>query len=310
LYGSTPIQSQNIILGDLGPLDPDGILYAVIDDGSTKDITPKVAGVPWFTFAWPVLTKYTLSSQVSCQALTDTNLERTSLGVAEVVHLGTMPAETTWNTTAGTLSVGQGGHGIGTYLYAPHIAATATVTATIRKVILSIDFDVVEPSGVSSTIRSRDGFNSSISEVGAGMQLDVVIQPTSVSFSKIEMEEPAEPTTGITHYFLNVDLARISHAGNGAGPWHPVNCGNYIMGPPIDFFDHASSYDWQGPFGQGGSYTWPIHPIWRVVGDTATHSLSGWTDQIMTLSSDGTMRVDKLGHHVTRHTYEPYGIAQ
>jgi hypothetical protein len=33
-----------------------------------------------------------------------------------------------------------------------------------------------------------------------------------------------------------------------------------------------------------------------------THSLSGWTDQVHTLGSDGTMAVNKLGHSVTRHT--------
>ncbi len=58
VYDSTPIASQNITLGELGQLDPDGILYAKIDDGSTKDITPKVSSIPYYTFGWPVLTKY------------------------------------------------------------------------------------------------------------------------------------------------------------------------------------------------------------------------------------------------------------
>jgi hypothetical protein len=288
-YDNTPIASQNITLGDLGPLDPDGILYAKIDDGSTKDITPTVANTPYYTFGWPVLTKYTLISQVSCQALTDTNLDRTSLGVAEVVSLGTMPAETTWSTSAGTLS---GSSGSGTYLYAPHTAATATVTATIRKVSLTIDFGVVEPSGVQSSVRAfQTDFASG--SVGAGMYLNVVLQPTTVSFGNVEMTEPAEATTGITGYFTN--HTPPTHAGNGAGDWHRAQCNNLVVD---NFFDHAWSGGWQSPFGQGGSYTWPIHPIWRVVGDSATHPLSGWTDQVMTLSADGTMRVDKLGHYV------------
>jgi hypothetical protein len=224
-YGNTPIASQNITLGDLGQLDPDGILYAKVDDGSTKDITPKV-GAPYYTFAMPVLTKYTLISQVSCQALTDTNLERTSLGVAEVVSLGTMPAETTWSTSAGTLSALSGS---GTVLTAPYTAGSATVTATIRKVSLSIDFGVVEPSGISSTIRQKDYFEPP--GVGAGMQMNIVLQPTTVSFGNVEMTEPAEATTGITGYFLS--HTPPTHAGNGASNgtdnWHQANCSNLVV---------------------------------------------------------------------------------
>lgn len=299
LYDSIPIASQNITLGDLGQLDPDGILYANIDDGSTKDITPKVANTPYYTFGWPVLTKYTLISQVSCQALTDINMERTSLGVAEVVSLGTMPAETTWNTSAGTLSVGQGGHGSGTYLYAPHTAATATVTATIRKASLSIDFGVVEPSGIQATIRARQT-DFALGSVGAGMYLNVVLQPTTVSFAALKVMEPSEPTIA-TGYFLAVDPSKISHVNHGADVPHSVGCNNLIYNPTQIYFDHAWSSGWNGPFGQGGSYTFPIHPIWWVDGDTSTHPLSGWTDQVMTLSPDGTMSVDKFGLNETRH---------
>ena len=303
-YENTPIASQNITLGDLGPLDPDGILYAKIDDGSTKDITPTVANTPYYTFGWPVLTKYTLTSQVSCQARDDTNYDRTTLGVGETTTLYELPDETGWSTTAGTLSATVGG---ATALTAPHAAATATVTATIRKVKLTIDFGVVEPSGISSTIRSRDGFD--YGQVGAGMQIDVVIQPTTVSFGNVEIEEPGANATSLQGYFTYPQNTPPNHdSAHGANAWHRVICDNYVPGPPTDFFDHA----WSGgqSIGQGGSYTWPISAIWRVVGDTASHSLSGWTDQIMTLSSDGTMRVDKLGHNVVRHTYETYGVAQ
>jgi hypothetical protein len=118
------------------------------------------------------------------------------------------------------------------------------------------------------------------------------------------MKEPSEATTGITGYFTNVNLSTISHATNGADVWHPVNGDNLVVD---NVFDHASSYGW--PIGQAGTYTWPIHPIWAVDTNGTAKPLSGWTDQIMTLSADGTMRVDKLGHYVTRQINEYSGTA-
>jgi hypothetical protein len=302
---SAAIASASIQVGDLGKLDSDGYLCKALGDGETHDATPTVSSARYYAHSVGV-SKYLFKSQVACAALSNPDPERTSLGVAEYVSLGFVPAiqepvgPVTYTTTAGTIDSG------GNFI-APHSAGAATVTATIRKVSLSIDFGVIEPSGISSTIRSRDGYNSSINEVGAGMQLDVTIQPTTVSFSQIAMEEPGQTAAGLTGYFTNHTPPNHDSV-HGANAWHPVNCGNYVMGPPIDVFDNAWSADW--PIGVSGSYTWPISPIWEVVGDTTTHPLSGWTDQVMTLSSDGTMRVDKLGHNVIRHRYETYGIAQ
>jgi hypothetical protein len=169
-----------------------------------------------------------------------------------------------------------------------------TVTATITGIPepFKKTFNVITPSGVETSVRA---FQTDFApgSVGAGMYLNVVLLPTTVSFGNVEMTEPAEATTNITGYFIN--HTPPTHALNGAGDWHRAQCDNLIVD---NFFDHAWSGGWQSPFGQGGSYTWPIHPIWRVVGDSATYPLNGWTDQIMTLSSDGTMRVDKLGHYV------------
>ncbi len=220
------------------------------------------------------------------------------------MSLGSLPAETTWSTSAGTLSNLRGG---GTYLYAPHSAATATVTATIRKVSLSIDFGVVEPSGIQATLKSSptDYYNP-LPAVGAGMYMDVVLQPTTVSFGWVQMEEPGETATGITGYFTN-HTPPNHDTDHGANAWHGVNCANLVVD---GYFDHASASVNNWSSGQGGSYTWPIHPLWRVVGDSATHPLNGWTDQVHILGADGTMTVEKLGHTVTRHIYEHNGTAQ
>ncbi len=46
-----PIAPQNITLGELGQLGSDGVLYKMLPDNVTKDITPDVAGVDYYTFS-------------------------------------------------------------------------------------------------------------------------------------------------------------------------------------------------------------------------------------------------------------------
>ena len=138
------------------------------------------------------------------------------------------------------------------------------------------------------------------------MRMDVVLQPISVSFYRLQIMEPGASATGRQGYFINNPPPDHGDL-QGANQWHQVVC-NPVNLVVDGVFDHAESYGW--PIGQWGSYTWSIHPVWRISGDTRTNSLSGWTDQVHTLYTDGTVKVEKLGHTVTRHTYEPTGIAQ
>ena len=304
-YGKTISPSQLRVLNKTP--GSDGNLWIVEPDNASPDLLLNAPGKKHY-YAQATQQKYYLVSRCSCPRQ---DFARTNVGVGEEVSVfftSTMPynipsptpstlsVPITWKTTAGSISVTSSPSG--TVLTSPSNAATATVTAAACGESLSIPFNVVEPSGISSTVRSNQSFF--VGNVGAGMYLDVVLQPTNVSFGRVWMMEPSEATTGITGYFSNVNLSSISHANNGADEWHPVGCDNKIYSPPNNLFDHAGSYDWTGPFGSGGSYTWPIHPIWSVGTNGPTNSLSGWTDQVMTLSSDGTMRVDKLNLHVTR----------
>src|SRR5262249_38086234 len=157
------------------------------------------------------------------------------------------------------------------------------------------DFEVKEPVDVKATVRGLDGFAPS--QQGAGMYLDVVLQPTTVSFSRVQILEPYEPTINISGYFLNTNHPAINHDGDhGSGEWHPVNCKNLVV---HNVFDHAWSQDWprdNGSWSPGGTYTWPIHPIWAIDGAGKTNPLNGWTSQEHILNGDGTMTIKKLHH--------------
>ena len=54
------IAPTNIVLGVLGRLGSDGRAYKVLPDNSTYDITPAVAGNPYYTYATPVAPKHKL----------------------------------------------------------------------------------------------------------------------------------------------------------------------------------------------------------------------------------------------------------
>lgn len=290
VYHSFSIQPQNIVLGDLGQLDSDGVLYTTIPDYTTIDVTPKVSGIDYYTFSvgWPG--KYILKSQVSCPALTDTNLERTSLGVGESVSLGALPEETTWKTSAGSLSARIGPS---TGLIAPSSAGSATVTATIRKVTLSIGFGVVEPSGYDhADITSTDTFGNGVS--GAGMSLNVWLTPTTVSFKNVQVMEVGGPASGMSGYFI--DHPPQPHGtAQRANQWYSIGCDNLISG---GYFDHANYSVGTGPWNPGGSFTWQIPVIWKV-GNGPTHSLTTW-NQDFSLQANGTFTVAKFGRSVTR----------
>ena len=90
--------------------------------------------------------------------------------------------------------------------------------------------------------------------------------------------------------------------------WHNVNnCNNLVVD---NVFDHAEATSDTWPITGGGTYTWPIHPRWRVKDTTTDYPLNGWTDQKHTLSADGTMQVEKFGHTVIRVANEHSGTAQ
>ena len=196
---------------------------------------------------------------------------------------------------------------LGTVFTAPSNETPATVTANVAGIkSLSVHFDVKEPSGINANIRSFDPF--ALGNVGAGMELNVWLLPLNVSFYRVKIKEPGAAATEVWGYFTDPQHPAPPHDwDHWADRWHDVAWNNYVQEPP-NHFDHASSYDWNPPFGQdGGGYTWPISPIWSINGDdTKSHPLNGWTSQVMTLGSDGTMTVSKLLHQATRHTWEVY----
>jgi hypothetical protein len=185
------------------------------------------------------------------------------------------------------------------------VIATFPTASPNRPTQLKKKFEVIEPDGVETDVRGEADLFTNLPRVGAGMQLDVFLLPKTVSFYRVEIMEPEQASTGTGHF---ADGNAPPHGtAQGANDWHPVIYSNKVVD---ELFDHAADA-WGWPIGVSGTYTWPIEPVWRVgASDTTNDDLPGWTDQVFTLSSDGTMRIDKLGHHVIRGPNEPRGTVQ
>ena len=315
------VPPQNICLGGEGSLDDDAELWTLKSDGCTGVITPRVLSAasspglsassqpPSFTGPNPWASKYKLVT--TCVSPYPTNTHRLTIGVGEEVNMGLSPqiqppgdTNLTWMTTAGSLLTWWGNTN---RLTAPSNATTLSVTLAYYgkrdEIKYTTSFTVVEPSGIKATLHGQpDQF--AIGSVGAGMRMDVVLQPTSVSFYRVQIIEPTAGPTNRTGYFTNT-VPPYHDQQHGGGIWHPVAYTNLVVD---GVFDHAASGGWA--IGQAGSYTWPISPLWGVGAGTASNPLSGWTPQVHTLDADGTMTVNKLGHHVTRQTSELRGTAQ
>ena len=315
------IPASEIELTGLGRLNSDGTLYAALARNTRVKFEPWARGRERLTVNQLLASGHDM--EVLNVATTPFDRHRTTVGVGELTGVRFNPVfngsgAPYWTIvppdgSGGSLSPGApNNYGAQTdYTAASNHVDAVEVIATFPRplpgypVQLKRKFKVIEPSGVQANVRGQADLFTNLPRVGAGMQLDVFLLPKTVSFYRVEIMEPEQPSTGTDHF---ADGNAPPHGtAQGANKWHPVIYTNKVVD---EFFDHAADA-WGWPTGVSGTYTWPIDPVWRVgEGDTTNDDLPGWTAQIFTLSEDGTMRIDKLEHHVIRSPDEDRGIVQ
>jgi hypothetical protein len=291
---SATIPPARIQIGSLGALDTDGYLCVALGDNGTRDVTPKIPSVKYYRHNVAV-GKYLLKSTVACAALTDTNLDRTNLGVGEHVAvfydvLNAPPVNISWTKTAGSLSTT---NGYSTTLIAPSNAINTTVTAHAKTANVPIEFTVLAPDGYHhADITSTPSYAVGVS--AAKMHLNVYLAPTHVSFNAVRILEVGGPASSISGYFLN-HTPESHGSAQGANKWYAVGCDNLVL----DDFDNAGYGPPSTPSPwDDGSFTWHIPVIWRV-GTGQTNYLTSW-DQVFTIEPNGTFTVSKFERSVTR----------
>jgi hypothetical protein len=286
------IAPQQITLGAYGNLDSDGTLTVTAGNGQHVVITPHAPG-NWYGGNLPSQTKYSPSSWTWYPALTNTNRDRTTVGVGEQVDLFGMPVDTAWTTSAGSLSATNGN--VTTFTApsnAPSGGVIATVIGTCKTASMAVLFNVVPPSGIDhAKIIATNHY--SIGVAGAGMGNAIWIAPTSVSFYRVEIVEVGEPATNVTGYFTNFPPSDLDHRTHGADHWFYLTADN-------KWSDTAAIGPLLPPW-LSGEFSWTIPANWKVGESGSTNFMNGWT-QVFEIDWNGTVSINKFENTIVRDT--------
>jgi len=284
------IAPERIRLGTIGLLSANGYRFLELAKGETVDLSPAVPGVSHARHDVAGLERVLYSY---CDAAIPTNRMRTNVGVGETVFITSvpeLPAETSWETTAGSLAAQTNATAHWT---APSNAHNVTITATLpdgykaRK-----HFKVWEPSGIEKSVIYSTLTNTySVGSPGAIMRQKVWVGPTTVSLSRVWVREVPGPATSIWGAYTNVPPASLYHGT--AGYFSPLTAEN-------TFNDTAAEPGLPPPWFSGG-YTWVIPMQWKV----GAHGINGdlpSVSQVVTINSDGTVSITKYSNSVSRGT--------
>lgn len=204
---------------------------------------------------------------------------RTRVGAKEKVWLQASTDGGTWTAAGGAGSV----LADGTYEWrAPATAGPVAITyrPTGGGAAVVTTMTVVVPATLAATGSTARAYSGQ----GAGMDLQLQVGPTDVSFANLEWLEDPGPATAVSGYFVGKPADRLAHRPNPS--WSPIGDGNALG-------DVAEFEGWPAPYGQGGSYTWAIPNRWRA--GAGTGALFQPSTQVMSISAAGVSSVSKLG---------------
>ena len=160
---------------------------------------------------------------------------------------------------------------------------------------------VVEPTGfISDNVSYEVSPRPQGAPGGIALTQNFYLAPLYVNFGNLAVEEvPWRQGGGCTGYFCSQweSASRYHTEDNGAGTWMNVNRETHYVG-----WDRAGrraiTNEWSS-----GTLTWDIPLGWRQRGTQGSpYKMGSWPypQQIINLFEDGTVRIDKCGHWVSR----------
>ena len=193
--------------------------------------------------------------------------------------------------------------------------ASPYLTTVCQSVRYPFILDVVEPQSVVA--KTAEAFDYGVPENvagGAGMELELVILPTNVSFTGIAVQEVPSDYKDPQGYFANpyFDFCWSHTTNMRAGAWHNVQANNLFMYDCAEMGDQlprmtltgevtdSYAYGWIS-----GSMNWMIPVGWNEIDSENTdvpvkQFCIYW--QRFRMASDGTLEVEKLTNVVQRAT--------
>ncbi|HLP92144.1 MAG TPA: DUF4157 domain-containing protein [Nostocaceae cyanobacterium] len=244
----------------------------------------------------PQTTPLTITSKTVNAAPDGSPNTRTNIGVGEQVQF-TGSSSGTWSFTGGT-SVGSSNGA--TFLWqAPATGGNVTITLTKPTTTPNpsttptttsgnITMNVIAPTGLSMTKVSEDSIPSGTA--GAGMRLNITINPLNVCLGATELREIPGPATNITGYFTQIPAANLFHHPNPN--YTPFNNNNTLC------CDHAAGSGFPSPYSDG-TFQWDI-PNWYRLNNESSGRYFTTTTQLYTIDSAGTVTISKAGASVSR----------
>jgi hypothetical protein len=233
------------------PEDPAGMLGV---HGESEDFFAEGKDATLY-IAW--MTSETVATQPQ-------DRKRKRLGVGEDVNLTLKPSSLpspTWvlNGTQGTSQLSPLA-GITSVLTAGERACTPSTEATILGELVKIEFDVIEPTGVTMDQEQGTGVWHIQGKPSAGFKGRPFITPVDVSFIKIEVREGQCAGIGTGYYAYQNGL------NHPDGAWVGVVSGSANNPSKVNGVDTIRSGANGAAVPAIGSFDWPIPWLFRVAG--------------------------------------------
>ena len=240
---------------------------------------------------------------------------RHRVGIRETAKCSWMPTAATVTCVAGT-----GGHTNmenGKWNYDAPLTAGASpyLTAVCQGSRYPFALEVVEPESVIA--KSADAFDYGVPmnvAGGAGMELELVVLPTNVSFMGIAIQEVPTDYKDPQGYFANkhFDYAWSHTTDMRAGVWHNIQANNLFMYDKAEMGERLPRMTPSGEITENWSYGWIVGSMnwlipvgWNETGSSETdvpvkRFAVYW--QRFRMTPEGTLEVEKLGQTVQRNT--------
>ncbi|GAB6094357.1 hypothetical protein JCM14469_06090 [Desulfatiferula olefinivorans] len=212
---------------------------------------------------------------------------RTTVGVNEQVAV-TASAAVTWTATAGTITPA---NGLTATWTAPDTATACTITGTpATGAAASVPMTVIRPASRQLTKSSDRAYTAG--KAGSGFVADVVIMPTTVSFSRIEVREQTVNATATGYYNTVLGWNNIAHP---LGSWLAVNSANSGIIDTVGTTPPGSG----GTFA-AGTFVWAIPQEYRAGATGTPRTFSTGTHRQVMAGATGEETTSKEGASRTR----------
>ncbi len=188
--------------------------------------------------------------------------------------------------------------------YAPYTQDVSNVALSLGEVTCNVPFSIIEPQGMVVENVETNAYEFAGYAGIFEMTFHNRLVPTNVSFYAIEtIEIPLVATNAIGYYAQPDRSDELDHGKRGGGNWGGVGYGN-------EYIDHVAAGYVAPPWGDGGSFTWPIPVAWRGRHDEGVTNVFYHADQRFELDANGTVRVFKFGYCGERTTNNIFSLTR